>query len=166
MAAIRFHLSDEAPERFRFAYAPLQEAVFSLHVLVEARHHPLHHGCMREMRKLPTDVRRELAACAFAFVGPLPDPLARFPERATASFEGLGALWRSPTAVVSSALEPLLRIRVDGSPETDAAMRQARDDPRGFLERLCVLLERYRDAVDDLRCGDAGVSARGFSIRS
>jgi hypothetical protein len=87
IAAIRFHLPDEAPGRFRFTYAPLQEAVFSLHVLVEPQHHPLHHRWVREMRKLPAELRRELAACAFAFGTTLPDPFARFPDGATPSFE-------------------------------------------------------------------------------
>jgi DNA-binding transcriptional ArsR family regulator len=144
VAAIRFHLPDEALERFRFTYAALQEAVFSLHVLVEAQHHPLHHGWVREMRELPADLRRELSACAFAFGTTLPDPLARFPNGATVSFEdGLADLRRVPKEVASSALEPLLTAGADGSTEEAAAMRQAHADPSGFVERLCALLDRY-----------------------
>jgi DNA-binding transcriptional ArsR family regulator len=148
MAAIRFHLPDEAPERFRFTYAPLQEAVFSLHVLVAPQHHPLHHRWVREMRKLPAHLRRELAACAFAFRTTLPDPLARFPDGAAASFEdGLAEVRRLPKEIASSALEPLLASGADGSPDRAAPMQQAASDPGGFFERLCTLLEHYWDAA-------------------
>jgi DNA-binding transcriptional ArsR family regulator len=148
VAAIRFHLADSELERFRFTYAPLQEAAFSLHVLVEPQHHPLHHRWVREMRQLPADLRRELSACAFVFGATLPDPLARFPEHTMASFEdGLADLRRLPMELVSSALEPLVPDDADGSPEKAAAAREAREDPGGFFERLCALLERYWHAT-------------------
>jgi DNA-binding transcriptional ArsR family regulator len=148
LAAIRFHLPEDALEHVCFAYAPLPEAVFSLHVLVEPQHHPLHHSWVREMRELPGPLRRELVACSFALGTTLPDPLAHFPERISTTFEeDLANLRALPEDVVSSAFTPLLaRDGGHDSSETHAAMRQARDDPCAFFERLCALLEAYWDA--------------------
>ena len=41
--AVRFNIPAFAVERLSFAYSPLVEAVLSLHVLMEPKHHPLQH---------------------------------------------------------------------------------------------------------------------------
>jgi hypothetical protein len=151
LAAIRFHLAEDALERVCFGYAPLLEAVFSLHVLVEPQHHPLHHAWVRDMRALPAPLRRELAACAFALASApnrgaaLPNPLARFPTRASPSFEdGLADLRALPEEAVVAEFAHFLAMSEDGrSREARAALRRAREDPAAFLERLCALLEAY-----------------------
>jgi DNA-binding transcriptional ArsR family regulator len=156
LAAIRFHLAEDALERVCFSYAPLLEAVFSLHVLVGPRHHPLHHAWVRDMRALPASLRRELAACSFALGSApphegaaLPNPLARFPTRASPSFEdGLADLRALPEEAVVAEFAPFLAISEDGrSRDARAALRRARKDPAAFLERLCVLLGAYWEAT-------------------
>jgi DNA-binding transcriptional ArsR family regulator len=149
LAAIRFHLPEDALEHVCFAYAPLPEAVFSLHVLVEPQHHPLHHAWVRDMRELPASLRRELVACSFALGAVLPEPLAHLPERISTTFEeDLADLRALPEDVVASAFAPLLAsVGGHDSSETHAAMRQAREDPCAFFERLCTLLEAYWEAA-------------------
>ena len=56
-----------------FGYSPLLEAVLSLHVLAEPKHHALQHGWVRGMRALPVSLRKEIAALAFLYRWTLPD---------------------------------------------------------------------------------------------
>jgi DNA-binding transcriptional ArsR family regulator len=157
LAAVRFHLAEDALERVCFSYAPLLEAVFSLHVLVEPQHHPLHHAWIREMRTLPAPLRRELASCSFVLggAGPglgaaLPNPLARFPANALPTFEdGLRELRQLPAETVATELAPAVAIggQEVRSRAARTALRRARDDPATFLERLCTLLEAYWEAA-------------------
>jgi DNA-binding transcriptional ArsR family regulator len=156
LAAIRFHLAEDPLERICFSYAPLLEAVFSLHVLVEPQHHPLHHAWVRDMRALPAPLRRELAACSFALGSAppslgtaLPNPLARFPADASASFEeGLADLRALPPETVAAEFADVLATDDECRPrEARAALRKARNDPLAFVERLCALLESYWEAA-------------------
>ena len=71
--AIRFHLPADASERVAFAYSPLLEAVLSLHVLVEPKHHPLQHEWVRAMRALEPALRREIAAFSILYRATLAD---------------------------------------------------------------------------------------------
>ena len=50
---IVFRLPPAAAERVAFSYSPAMEAVLSLHVLVEPKHHPVQHEWVRAMRRLP-----------------------------------------------------------------------------------------------------------------
>jgi DNA-binding transcriptional ArsR family regulator len=155
LTAIRFHLADDALERVCFSYAPLLEAVFSLHVLVEPQHHPLHHAWVREMRALPTSLRHEVAACSFVLGSApsqgaaLPNPLARFPAQASPSFEdGLADLRALPEEAVAAEFADILATGAEGRPrEARSALRRARQDPTAFRERLCALLEAYWEAA-------------------
>jgi DNA-binding transcriptional ArsR family regulator len=70
---IRFRLPPDAAERVSFTYSPLFEAVLSLHVLAEPKHHPLQHGWMRAMRRLPASLKREIAAHSFLYRGTIAD---------------------------------------------------------------------------------------------
>jgi hypothetical protein len=47
---IAFRLPASAAERVALSYSPTLEAVLSLHVLVEPKHHPLQHGWVRRCR--------------------------------------------------------------------------------------------------------------------
>jgi Family of unknown function (DUF5937) len=50
---IVFRLPPSAAERVAFSYSPAMEAVLSLHVLVEPKHHPVQHTWVRAMRRSP-----------------------------------------------------------------------------------------------------------------
>src|SRR5437016_13358030 len=60
MAAVTivFRIPASAVERVGFAYSPSMEAVLSLHVLVEPKHHPVQHGRVRAMRGLSPALKR------------------------------------------------------------------------------------------------------------
>jgi DNA-binding transcriptional ArsR family regulator len=70
---IRFSMPPDAAERISFTYSPLFEAVLSLHVLAEPKHHPLQHGWVRAMRRLPASLRRDIAAHSFLYRGTIAD---------------------------------------------------------------------------------------------
>ncbi len=74
-------------ERVAHAYSPLLEAVLSLHVLVEPKHHPLQHPWIRQMRALPAPLKREIAAFAFVYRRHIPDLFAPSPVDDLRSFE-------------------------------------------------------------------------------
>ncbi|WP_327002775.1 DUF5937 family protein [Dactylosporangium sp. NBC_01737] len=155
MATIRFALPGNPLERVGFAYGPLPEAVFSLHVLVAPQHHPMHHDWVRRMRALPLPLRRELAGFAFAFGttaapaggigGALPSPLAGFSPGLLTSFEAGVAFVRSmPEQTVAARFADAVAAgdRL-GTPQTRVARDLARTDPSRFADRLCRLLEDY-----------------------
>jgi DNA-binding transcriptional ArsR family regulator len=76
-----------AVERVSHAYSPLLEAVLSLHVLVEPKHHPLQHPWVRRMRKLSPSLKREISDFSFAYRVQVPDLLAPSPDQELRSFE-------------------------------------------------------------------------------
>src|SRR5918911_4555385 len=99
---IRFHLPVRAVERLAFAYSPLFEAVLSLHVVVEPKHHPLQHDWVRRQRELPERLRRQIHAFAFAFRAYIPQVLAPTPLAGYASFEEeLERLARQPAEAIA-----------------------------------------------------------------
>ena len=85
--AIRFRVPAEAVERVSHAYSPLLEAVLSLHVLVEPKHHPLQHPWVRRSRSLPAELKRGIAAFSFAYRVQVPDLLAPSTEHELRSFD-------------------------------------------------------------------------------
>src|SRR3954447_17990895 len=70
---IAFRLPASAAERVAFSYSPSLEAVLSLHVLVEPKHHPLQHGWVRAMQRLPAALKREIDALAFVYRAYFPE---------------------------------------------------------------------------------------------
>ena len=64
---IVFALPPSAAERVALLYSPALEAVLSLHVLVEPKHHPVQHAWVRAMRRLTPALRREINVFAFAY---------------------------------------------------------------------------------------------------
>jgi DNA-binding transcriptional ArsR family regulator len=85
--AIRFRLPALAVERVSHAYSPLLEAVLSLHVLVEPKHHPLQHPWVRRMRRLPPPLKRAIEDFAFAYGRYIPSLLAPPPDEDLREFE-------------------------------------------------------------------------------
>jgi DNA-binding transcriptional ArsR family regulator len=85
--AIRFRLSASAVERVSHAYSPLLEAVLSLHVLVEPKHHPLQHPWVRRMRRLPPQLKRAIEDFSFAYRRYIPSLLAPSPDEGLREFE-------------------------------------------------------------------------------
>jgi DNA-binding transcriptional ArsR family regulator len=64
--SIAFVLPPPSEEHVAFAYSPLLEAVLSLHVLAEPKHHPVQHHWVRRAQKLPAALKREIDAFSFA----------------------------------------------------------------------------------------------------
>ena len=163
--AIRFHLPDENPESVGFAYSPLLEAVLSLHVLVEPKHHPLQHPWVREMRRLRPGLKRSLSELSFVFGRLIPDCFSPPPDEPFRSFdeEVSGLLALEDTTLALEFLRPLF----DHQGARDASLLQRADvrrhveglvgrrggstelaalifdDPRQLAERLCEFLHAY-----------------------
>ena len=70
---IVFRLPSSAAERVAFSYSPAMEAVLSLHVLVEPKHHPVQHEWVRAMRRLSPALKREVDVFAFAYRAYFPE---------------------------------------------------------------------------------------------
>ncbi len=162
---IRFRVPIDGVDCVAFAYSPLLEAVLSLHVLVEPKHHPLQHPWVRAMRRLPPALRREIAGFGFAFRGPIAD-FATPPENggfgdfaeelevvetlapADVALDFLRPLYdhggdRDPAvlddpAVRTHALAAAGRIRAD--PDLVALVF---DDPAALAARFTTLLRTY-----------------------
>lgn len=164
--AITFRLPPDAPDRIAFAYSPLLEAVLSLHVLVEPKHHPLQHPWVRRMRALTPGLRREIEAFAFAFRSYIPNC---FSPGATGQLprieDDLDALFRLPPATARLEFTRSLDERGLGRDEERVAchpgQRQIRasiaalpapaqevaylalDAPVAFTERFIGMLRDY-----------------------
>jgi hypothetical protein len=67
---ITFRFAADPAESIAFSYSPVVEAVLSLHVLTEPKHHPLQHPWVRKARALPAALKREIAAFGFAYPRP------------------------------------------------------------------------------------------------
>ena len=79
----------------RLLVLPVVEAVLSLHVLTEPKHHPLQHPWVRRARDFPAALKREIAAFGFAYRGFIPEFLVPSPDTVCATFEDeLGNLER------------------------------------------------------------------------
>jgi DNA-binding transcriptional ArsR family regulator len=71
--ALRFHLPDAAAEHIALRCSPLLETVLSLHVLVEPKHHSLQHSWVRKMRRMPPQMRQEIASLSLLYRSKLPN---------------------------------------------------------------------------------------------
>jgi DNA-binding transcriptional ArsR family regulator len=165
VAGIRFHLPGDAPERIEFAYAPLLEAVLSLHVVVSPKHHPLQHPWVRRARRLSPELRREIGALSFAYRFLMPDfvypeageTFASFAEELTrlraldptlAAFELMRPLYdhegvRDPAKLRDPTIREHVERRVSAGRGDPQAALLIFDDPQALVERLAVLLESY-----------------------
>jgi DNA-binding transcriptional ArsR family regulator len=84
---IRFRFTADPAESIAFSYSPLLEAVLSLHVVTEPKHHPLQHRWVRKARTLPAALRREIAAFSFAYSAFVPEFLMPSPATGYHAFE-------------------------------------------------------------------------------
>lgn len=144
--AIRFRLPAAAAEQAAFAYSPLLELVLSLHVLIEPKHHPLQQPWVRQMRALPTPLRREIGAFAFAYRSYFPGFLIPGPAGAYPTLEEeLARLGRLPDDVIRAGFTQQLDARAARSPGRAgrALERAARHQPRRFLDRFAGLVHAY-----------------------
>jgi len=161
---ITFVLPEGALERIAVAYSPLVEAFFSLDVLTDPKHHPLHHGWVRRARRLAPALKREIAFFSYYYDPYIPSPIATYPTGDYPSFEAeierLSGLddetiryeFSAPFAgmtAISAGYSPadgdwreaaLFRAEEAGVGEL---ARLALDSPRGLIRRLCAMLESY-----------------------
>jgi DNA-binding transcriptional ArsR family regulator len=164
--AIRFHVAADAAERIAFAYSPLLEAVLSLHVLTEPKHHAVQHAFVRDARRLPSAIRREIAAFAFALRSYFPGflypratgdyaafatelaALASVPDdlitlEFTRPLHG-GALPRDPAALGHPAIRQAILAQATDLPlASQSLVHLALEDPRALLDRFSQLLATY-----------------------
>jgi DNA-binding transcriptional ArsR family regulator len=158
--AIRFHIPANAVERLSFAYSPLVEAVLSLHVLVEPKHHPLQHEFVRRMRALPASLRRRIADLRFVYRHTMPDFVSPSADEDYGSFEDeLARMLRLDDRTLAlELLRPLYDHAGDREPalleddEVRASVRASPapplaelifDDPRELTRMLAELLADY-----------------------
>jgi DNA-binding transcriptional ArsR family regulator len=165
---ITFVLPPSALERVALAYSPLVEAYFSLDVVTEPKHHPLHHGWVRRFRRLDATLRREVGFFSYYYDPYIPSPIATYPTGHYADFdsdlERLLALddetlryeFTAPFAgqtAISHGYSPddegwrgvaLERAEAAGVAEL---ARLAFESPRRLIERFCGMLEAYWTAA-------------------
>jgi DNA-binding transcriptional ArsR family regulator len=165
---IVFRLAPSAAERVAFSYSPAMEAVLSLHVLVEPKHHPVQHEWVRAMRRLSPALKREIGVFAFAYRAYFPEFF--FPPAAgeLSDFEGelrrlrgideqlarlefaiplIGlqageGIRRDPAALEAPGTRRRLRERAAAAGD-EALARRLLEDPGGLMERFLALLESY-----------------------
>src|SRR5262245_5306603 len=165
---ITFHLPSAAVERLSFAYSPVLEAVLSLHVLIEPKHHPLQHQWVRQMRGLSPALRREIAAFSFAYRSYFPAFLFPSATGTPAMFEGELARLRpiAPQALsfeftetffttrdsLARIEDPVARDRILSQaatlePESLDIVRLALEEPVTVLDRFLNVLSAYWEAA-------------------
>jgi DNA-binding transcriptional ArsR family regulator len=163
---ITFRLPATAAERLAFSYSPCLEAVLSLHVIVEPKHHPAQHPWVRAMRSLSPELKREIATFAFAYRNYFPEcffpsaygELLDFDEeldRLSAIDPGLMRLefaipfldpsvGRDAAALDDREIRAGIRRRASEEGEEVAHVAELIiDDPALVLERFVSLLRRY-----------------------
>jgi DNA-binding transcriptional ArsR family regulator len=139
---IAFRLPASATERVAFSYSPSLEAVLSLHVLVEPKHHPLQHGWVRAMQRLSPALKREIDALAFAFRAYFPEFFFPSPAGELLGFEAELARMRSldPALIQREYAIPFVG---DGPLDPLRVPAAILDDPVALHERFLALLETY-----------------------
>jgi DNA-binding transcriptional ArsR family regulator len=165
---ITFRVPASAAERVGFSYSPSLEAVLSLHVLVEPKHHPVQHGWVRAMRGLSPALKREIDVFAFAFRAYFPEFFFPSPAGELLDFDAElqrlravdpalvclefaipligpqvgGGEARDPTVLEQPAMRRRLHERARA--EGDEALADALlEDPAAVLERFLSMLARY-----------------------
>jgi DNA-binding transcriptional ArsR family regulator len=165
---ITFRLPLSAAERVAFSYSPALEAVLSLHVLLEPKHHPVHHEWVRSMRRLSPALKREIDVFAFAYRAYFPEFMFPSPSGEMLDFDGelarlrtIDAAWvrtefaipligpqvggdlpRDPAVLDAPDYRRRLRDRATAEADEQLAARLL-DDPLAVLERFLTLLEAY-----------------------
>ena len=163
---IRFTLPVPAEEHVAFAYSPLLEAVLSLHVLAEPKHHPVQHRWVRQAARFPAGLKRQIDTLGFAFRSYLPEfvfpgPGGGFPafEAELAQLDGLpaelvalefsrplrgGTAPRDPAALKDPSVRDEIAAAAAALPPPACQLaRLVIDDPARLLERFRALLHDY-----------------------
>ena len=164
--SIRFQLDPHDPLQVGFGYSPLFEAVASIHVLLDPKHHPLQLPWVRRCRSLSAELKREIHSWGFAFKGYTPgflDPGAQGPDldfeeevRAARRTDAdtvltemaLGLLPADALDGGGSVRDPHIRERVLAAAreqDVEEPVLLLYDDPAAALERMLAMLERYWD---------------------
>ena len=136
---IVFRVPPTAVERVGFSYSPTLEAVLSLHVLVEPKHHPVQHGWVRAMRRLSPALKREIDVFAFAYRTYFPEFFFPSPAGELLDFEAELRRLRA----VDPALARLEFATPVVGPSDAVVAALLLDDPGALLERFLKLLEGY-----------------------
>jgi DNA-binding transcriptional ArsR family regulator len=142
---ITFEIPADVPERIAVAYSPVLEAVLSLHVLAEPKHHPLQHRWVRRMRGLSPATRREIEAFSFAYRAYIPNGLSPGPAGGLTGFHE--ELARFAAQSPATARFELTRGLDDPRSSRDArriAQRPSQETIRAAAKRLD---KRQADAV-------------------
>jgi DNA-binding transcriptional ArsR family regulator len=139
---IAFRLPAAAAERVAFSYSPSMEAVLSLHVLVEPKHHPLQHGWVRAMRRLSPGLKREIDALAFAYRAYFPEFFFPSPAGELLDFGAELARLRE-IDVGLLAREYAIPFVGDGPIDPARVPAAVIEDPAGLHRRFLALLEGY-----------------------
>jgi Family of unknown function (DUF5937) len=149
---IRFELAADDEGALAFAYSPLLEAVLSLHVLVEPKHHALQHDWVRAARSLRPRLRREIAALSFLYRWTLPNCILPSARTAYEDFDTELARFRS-LRTETAAFE-LLRSLYDHGGRRRPAPRRVLADPAArtqVLRRACASTSRTRASASTSR---------------
>ena len=165
---ITFLLPEGALERVAVAYSPLVEAFFSLDVLTDPKHHPLHHGWVRRARRLAPALRREIAFFSYYYDPYIPSPIATYPTGDYPSFDAeierllalddttvcyeFSAPFAGQTAISTGYSPDDERWRAAALERAEAAgvlelAQLALAAPRDLIERLCAMLDAYWTAA-------------------
>ena len=124
------------------------EAVLSLHVLVEPKHHPVQHEWVRAMRRLSPALKRAVDGIAFAYRAYFPEFFFPPASGELADFESeLRRLRGVDEQLVRLEFAiPLLGAQAAGEEiARDPAALQAPGTRRRLRQRAAGLLERHRD---------------------
>ncbi len=168
---IVFNLPAEAVERLAFAYSPLLEAVLSLHVLVEPKHHPVQHAWVRQMQQLSPGLKKKISAFSFAYrsyfpaflfpatTGSMPTFESELKRLETlsppvVSFEFTEAACPGYTRYDPGRLEDSTRMQaildhfaeLEPDPQSQKLLKLAVDEPARLLQEFLELLAGYWDA--------------------
>jgi DNA-binding transcriptional ArsR family regulator len=166
---ITYRFVADPAESIAFSYSPLLEAVLSLHVLTEPKHHPLQHGWVRQARTLPAALRREISAFRFAYSAFVPEFLTPSPAAPYESFEvelqelgrleettlALGflrPLWdhrgeRDPQLLEDERVREHVRARVEGLGGDAGLAGLIFESPQELASRFASLLADYWQAA-------------------
>lgn len=174
---IRFRLAAEDVDRVAFAYSPLLEALLSLHVLVEPKHHPLQHPWVREMRRLSPPLKRGIQAFSFLYRNVFPDCFLPTPNEEYPTFEGElarlrgldtttiayeftrplydhgGQAPRDPGLDDPALREVILERGASHSRHSPDVLQQLFENPRSVASELADLFERYWEEAFETEWG-------------
>lgn len=166
---IRYRFTADPAESIAFSYSPLLEAVLSLHVLTEPKHHPLQHPWVRRARTLPAALRREIAAFRFAYSAFVPEFLMPSPASGYRPFEDelqslehldeetlalgfLRPLWdhrgdRNPKVLEDERVREHVAARAEAIGADLELARLIFESPSELARRFAALLGDYWDAA-------------------